>query len=122
MRSHLLRFIINALALCLAVWLVPGLEYTGTPAGFLILAAVFGVVNAILRPLLMILTCPLVVITLGLFTLVINAILLMATGALSHHLGLGFSVSGFWAALLGGIIVGLASTVLALTIKDRTVR
>jgi uncharacterized membrane protein YvlD (DUF360 family) len=46
----------------------------------------------------------------------------MATGALSRHLGLGFSVSGFWAALLGGIIVGLASTVLALTIKDRTVR
>jgi putative membrane protein len=119
MRAHLIRFVINALALCLAVWLVPGLAYTGTPAGFLILAVVFGLVNAILRPLLMILTCPLVVITLGLFTLVINAILLMATGAVSRHLGLGFSVSGFSAALLGGILVGLASPVLALTIVDR---
>src|SRR5690348_2754266 len=98
MRAHLIRFVINALALCLAVWLVPGLAYTGTPVGFLVLAAVFGLVNAILRPLL------------------------MATGAVSRHLGLGFTVSGFWAALLGGIIVGLASTVLALTIKERTSR
>lgn len=119
MRGHVLRFVINALALCIAVWLVPGLSYTGTPAGFALLAVVFGLVNMVLRPLLMILTCPLVVLTLGLFVLVINAVLLLATGALSHHLGLGFTVSGFWAALLGGIIVSVASTLLALTIRER---
>ncbi len=119
MRGHLLRFVINALALCVAVWLVPGLRYTGTPLGFVALAVVFGLVNMVLRPLLMILTCPLVVLTLGLFVLVINAVLLLATGALSHHLGLGFTVSGFWAALLGGIIVSVASTLLALTIRER---
>ena len=122
MRTHLIRFFINALALCAAVWLVPGLRYTGTPAGFLLLAVVFGLVNMFLRPLLMILTCPLVVITLGLFVLVINAVLLLATGAVSRHLGLGFTVDGFWAALLGGIIIGLASTLLAVVIKERPSR
>ena len=122
MRHHLIRFVINALALCVAVWLVPGLTYTGTPAGFLLLAVVFGLVNMILRPLLMILTCPLVVLTLGLFVLVINAVLLLATGAVSRHLGLGFRVDGFWAALLGSIIIGLASTVLALVVKERPTR
>jgi putative membrane protein len=122
MRGHVLRFVINALALCIAVWLVPGLSYTGTPAGFVLLAVVFGLVNMVLRPLLMILTCPLVVLTLGLFVLVINAVLLLATGALSRHLGLGFSVSGFGSALLGGIIVSIASTLLAITIRERPAR
>lgn len=118
MRAHLLRFVINALALAAAVWLIPGLHYAGTPAGFVMLAVVFGLVNMVLRPLLTILTCPLVVLTLGLFMLVINAILLLATGAAARHLGLGFRVDGFWPALLGGVIIGLASTVLAVVIKE----
>jgi putative membrane protein len=118
MRGHLIRFVINALALAAAVGLVPGLHYTGTPAGFVVLAVVFGVVNMVLRPLLTILACPLVVLTLGLFMLVINAVLLLATGAAARHLGLGFRVDGFWAALLGGVIIGLASTVLAIAIKE----
>jgi putative membrane protein len=118
MRRHLLRFFINALALCAAVWLVPGLRYQGTPVRFALVVVVFSLVNTLLRPLLVILTCPLVVLTLGLFTLVINALLLMATGAVSRHWGLGFAVDGFWPALLGGIIVGLTSTVLALAIRD----
>ena len=118
MRTHLIRFIVNALALAGAVWLVPGLHYTGTPAGFVVLAVVFGLVNMVLRPLLTILTCPLVVLTLGLFMLVINAILLLATGAAARHLALGFRVDGFWSALLGGIIIGLVSTVLAVAIKE----
>jgi putative membrane protein len=119
MRAHLIRFVVNALALAAAVWVLPGLHYTGTPLGFLVLAAVFGLINMVLRPLLTILTCPLVVVTLGLFMLVINAVLLLATGAAARHLGLGFSVDGFWWALLGGIIIGLTSTALAVAIKDR---
>lgn len=118
MRAHLIRFVINALALAAAVWLVPGLHYAGTPAGFVLLAVLFGLVNVVLRPLLTILTCPLVVLTLGLFMLVINAILLLATGAAARHVGLGFRVDGFWPALLGGVIIGLASTILAVVIKD----
>lgn len=118
MRGHLIRFVVNALALAVTVWVVPGLHYEGTPVGFVALAAVFGLVNMFLRPLLTILACPLVVLTLGLFMLVINAILLLATGAAARHLGIGFRIDGFWWALIGGIIIGLASTVLAVAIRE----
>lgn len=117
-RGHLIRFVVNALALAVTVWVVPGLHYEGTPAGFVALAAVFGLVNMFLRPLLTILACPLVVLTLGLFMLVINAILLLATGAAARHLGIGFRIDGFWWALIGGIIIGLVSTVLAVAIRE----
>jgi putative membrane protein len=75
---------------------------------------VFGIINSTLRPLLTILTCPLIVVTLGLFTLVINALMLLATGRLSETWNLGFTVSGFWPAFLGGLVVGLVSVVLSL--------
>ncbi len=118
MRHALVRFLVNALALAAAVWLVPGLHYRGTPVGFLVVAAVFGLVNALLRPILVILTCPLIVVTLGLFTLVINAILLLATGALSRHWELGFAVDGFLPAFAGGLIIGLSGAVLALVLRE----
>jgi len=77
-------------------------------------AAVFGIINSTLRPLLTILTCPLIVVTLGLFTLVINALMILATGRLSESWNLGFTVSGFWPAFFGGLVVGLVSMVLSL--------
>jgi putative membrane protein len=77
-------------------------------------AAVFGVVNSLLRPLLTVLTCPLIVVTLGLFTLVINAVMLMVTGWLSARWDLGFTVAGFWPAFWGGLVVGLVSLMLSL--------
>ena len=77
-------------------------------------AAVFGIINSTLRHLLTILTCPLIVVTLGLFTLVINALMLLATGRLSESWNLGFTVSGFWPAFFGGLVVGLVSVVLSL--------
>ncbi len=78
------------------------------------MAAVFGIINSTLRPLLTILTCPLIVVTLGLFTLVINALMVLATGRLSESWDLGFTVSGFWPAFFGGLVVGLVSMVLSL--------
>jgi len=75
---------------------------------------VFGIINSTLRPLLTILTCPLIVVTLGLFTLVINALMILATGRLSESWNLGFTVSGFWPAFFGGLVVGLVSMVLSL--------
>ena len=74
----------------------------------------FGIINSTLRPLLTILTCPLIVVTLGLFTLVINALMLLATGRFSESWNLGFTVSGFWPAFFGGLVVGLVSMVLSL--------
>jgi putative membrane protein len=114
MRSLLLHWLMNAAALWVAAWLVPGLDFRGTVVELLVVAAVFGVVNSLVRPVLTILTCPLIVITLGLFTLVINALMLLLTGALSERWGLGFSVSGFWAAFWGGLVVGLVSVVISM--------
>jgi|SRR5688572_4843737 len=119
MKTLVIRLTVNTLALYPAVWLVPGLTYEGGAARFLLVGLLFGVVNSFLRPLLTILTCPLVVATLGLFILVINALLLLATGWLSERWGLGFSVDGFLPAFLGGIIVGITSTVLALALGER---
>ena len=114
MRSLLLHWLMNAAALWVAAWLVPGLDFRGTVVELLLVAAVFGIVNSLVRPILTILTCPLIVITLGLFTLVINALMVLLTGALSERWGLGFSVSGFWAAFWGGLVVGLVSVVISL--------
>jgi len=118
MNRLLLRFLVNALALYLAVWLVPGLHYQGSAGRFLLVAVVFGLVNSLLRPLLTILTCPLVIATLGIFTLVINAVLLLITGWLSQRWGLGLAVNGFWAAFVGGIVVSIASIMLSLGMRS----
>jgi putative membrane protein len=120
-RPLLLHWILNAAALWVAAALIPGLDFTGGPGRLLLVAAVFGVVNSTLRPLLTILTCPLIVVTLGLFTLVINALMLMVTGWLSESWNLGFAVSGFWAAFFGGLVVGLVSMLLSLALTPKAV-
>lgn len=114
MQSLLLHWILNAAALWGAAAIVPGLEFHGGVGRLLLVAAVFGIVNSTLRPLLTILTCPLIVVTLGLFTLVINALMLLVTGWLSESWNLGFTVAGFWAAFWGGLAVGLVSMILSL--------
>ena len=120
MRSLLLHWILNAAALWVAAAVVPGLDFTGGPGRLLLVAAVFGIINSTLRPLLTILTCPLIVVTLGLFTMVINALMVLATGRLSESWNLGFTVSGFWPAFFGGLVVGLVSMVLSLGTGPRT--
>jgi putative membrane protein len=122
MRSLLLHWLLNAAALWVAAALIPGLDFDGGPGRLLLVAAVFGVVNSIVRPILTILTCPLIVLTLGLFTLVINALMLMMTGWLSESWDLGFAVSGFWAAFFGGLVVGLVSTGLSLALAPEKAR
>jgi putative membrane protein len=119
MRSLLLHWILNAAALWVAAAIVPGLEFHGGLGRLLLVAAVFGIVNSLLRPLLAILTCPLILVTLGLFMLVINALMLMITGSLSESWNLGFTVSGFWAAFFGGIVVGLVSFILSAALAPK---
>lgn len=117
----LLRLLATAAALWVAVVLIPGISYTGGPLGLLGVALVFGFVNAVIRPILKLLTCPLVVLTLGLFVFVLNAFLLWLTSEISQAFGIGFDVDGFIAALVGALIVGIVSTVLNLFVgkKDR---
>jgi len=118
MKHFLIRWMINTVAISAAVELIPGMHFTDGPAQLLAVALVFGVVNAILRPILTVLSCPLVLLTLGLFTLVINAVMLMATASLADALHLGFRVDGFWPAFWGGLVIGMVSMALALLIKE----
>jgi putative membrane protein len=120
-RSLLLHWILNAAALWVAAAIVPGLEFHGSVGRLLLVAAVFGIVNSLLRPLLAILTCPLILLTLGLFMLVINALMLLVTGWLSESWNLGFTVSGFWAAFFGGIVVGMVSFMLSAALAPKVV-
>jgi len=109
----LLRLFINAAALWVAVRFVPGISFAGNPLLLLAVALVFGVVNTIVKPLVTLLSLPAVLLTLGIFLLVINALMLWFTGWLSTSLGLGFQVDGFGAAFLGGIIVSLVAWALS---------
>jgi len=117
--KFLIRLVITAVALWVAVQLVPGITHVGPPAQLLVVALVFGVLNAAIRPVLLMLTCPLVLITLGLFIFVLNALMLWMTAALSQALELGFRVDGFLPALIGGLVVGVVSTVLNILVGDR---
>ena len=122
MRALILHWLLNAAALWVAAAIVPGLDFNGGLGRLLLVAAVFGIVNSTVRPLLTILTCPLIVLTLGLFTLVINALMLLVTGWLSESWNLGFTVMGFWAAFWGGLVVGLVSMLLSLLLPGRPTR
>ncbi|HEY8195438.1 MAG TPA: phage holin family protein [Gemmatimonadales bacterium] len=122
MPALLLHWVLNAAALWVAAAIVPGLDFSGGVGRLLLVAAVFGIVNTTLRPLLTILTCPLIIVTLGLFTLVINALMLLVTGWLSESWNLGFTVLGFWAAFWGGLVVGLVSMALSLVLPAKATR
>lgn len=104
----LLRLLINAVALYAVAYLVPDV-HVSSPLGALVAAFVLGIVNAILRPILILLSLPLEILTLGLFTFVINAVLFWFVG----HLGIGLTVNGLWPALIGSIILSIVSFVLS---------
>lgn len=122
MRPLLIRWLINTLAIYVAVQVVPGVQYTGGPVGFLMVALLFGLVNATVRPLLSLLTCPLVLVTLGLFLFVINAMMLLLTGWLSAQFNLGFRVDGFWPAFWAGLLIGLVSLFLSIMVGEKQVK
>jgi putative membrane protein len=120
MTRLLLRLAINAIALWLAITYVPGIhaEELGWPA-ILGLALIFGLVNALLRPIIELLTCPLIILTLGLGTLLINTFLFWLTGAIGRTFDIGYTVDGFWPAFLGALVVTVVSIVLNLFIHDQ---
>jgi putative membrane protein len=119
----ILRVVVSAAALAVATWAVPGIQLlagsdwskTGTLLG---VAAIFGVINAVLKPLIKVIGCAFYVLTLGLAALVVNGLLLWLTSVVAGDLTLPFHVTGFWPAFWGAIIVGLVSWVLHLIIGD----
>ena len=117
--SFLIRWLVNAAALWVATRIVSGVSYTGGWAPFLGVALLFGFVNAFIRPIAKFLTFPLIIVTLGIFSFVVNGLMLWLTSALSGALDLGFHVSGFWAAFLGALVVSIVSTLLSMLITER---
>ena len=114
MKGILIRWLILTVAILSAAYLLDGMEVRGFTSAFFA-AAVLGILNAVLRPVLIILTLPLNILSLGLFTFVINAFLLkVASGVIP-----GFEVHGFWPALFGSLIISLVSWLLSSLINDR---
>lgn len=121
MKKLLIRLGINAVALYVAVALLQGRGITPQNENwlsFVWLALIFGLVNAIIRPLLIVMSCPLLVLTLGLGTLVINTLMFMMAGWIGTRFHVGFTVESFWAGFLGAIIVSIVSFVLTSLFKD----
>lgn len=114
--NFIVRLLINAAALYLATRFVDGVSYDGPPAFLLVVALVFGLVNTIVKPILIVLTFPFLIVTLGLFLLVLNGVMLWLTGAISDAADLGFHISGFRAAFLGGLVVSVVSFLLSLMV------
>jgi len=114
MRGLCLRWLMLTVAIYLAADLVTGIHISG-PGGALLAAAVLGLLNALLRPLLLLLTLPLNLLTFGLFTIVVNALLLMMASGLAA----GFRIDGFGAALLGAVLIGVVSGLLNLLVNER---
>ena len=117
----LIRWVVTALAVAAAVAFVPGINVDGGSAivTVIVVAAVLGFVNAIIRPILKFLSCGLIIATLGLFTLVINAATLMIAGSWSNSLfHTGFTIDGFWPAFWGAIIISIVSFLLSVFVPD----
>jgi putative membrane protein len=121
-RAITLRWLISSLAIFVAISLVPGISFTGPGWQIGVIAMLFGMINALLRPLLTLLTCPLVVLSLGLFGLVINALLLLLTARLAAAAGVQFIIDGFWPAFFGGLVISLVSLVLGLLAGEPVAR
>jgi putative membrane protein len=117
--KFLLRVIINAIAIAITASLLPGIHVVNQDLGtLLVIGLIFGLVNALIKPILAVLTCPFIILTLGLFIFVINGAMLLLTASLS---GGRLIIDGFWWAVLGGIIMGIVGLVLesVLGVRER---
>ncbi|MCJ7737165.1 MAG: phage holin family protein [Anaerolineae bacterium] len=115
-----MRWIIAALALFVAAWIVPGIRVEGVAwVVYAVMAIVLGLINAVVRPVLKLLTCPLILLTLGVFVLVVNGItLLLASWIAVNWFDVYFYVDSFWAAVLGAAIVSVVTVILSVFVRE----
>jgi putative membrane protein len=123
MKNFLVKTIANAGALAVAVWLLDKITLTGDSTfkkvwTLLLVALVFGLVNFLVKPIVKVLTFPLFILTLGLITLVVNALMLLLTSWLADKFDLSFHVDGFWTAVLGGLIISVVSWALNVVLPE----
>ena len=116
--------VVNAAALGVAVWLFDGITLTAATTGgrivsLLIVGAIFGAVTSVIRPIVNVLSLPLIILTLGLFLLVTNALMLLLTSKLADTFGLEFHVDGFWTAVFGALVISIASVIVESLLPDR---
>jgi len=121
MQKFFVRWFINAVAMYAAIYLLQGhgiIPQTDNWVDFIWLALIFGLINAIIKPILMVASCPLLILSLGLGTLLINTLLFYLAGVIGNQFGVGFTVEGFWPAFLGALIVSVVSIVLSAIFRD----
>nr|WSY53434.1 phage holin family protein [Streptomyces sp. NBC_00886] len=123
MNNFLVKTIANAGALAVAVWLLDKITLTGDSTfkkiwTLILVALVFGLVNFLVKPIVKVLTFPLFILTLGLITLVVNALMLLLTSWLADKFDLSFHVDGFWTAVLGGLIISVVSWALNVVLPE----
>lgn len=123
----LIWVLVNALALAAATWWLDGIRLTGKSDAdriltLVLVALIFGVINAVVGPAVKLLSLPFIIVTLGLLLLVINALLLMLTSWVSKEIGLGFHVNGFWTAVWGALIVTVSTWVLEKVLPKRVLK
>ncbi|MBA2945416.1 phage holin family protein [Streptomyces himalayensis] len=124
MMNFVVKTLANAGALAVAVWLLDKITLTGDSTGskvltLIIVALLFGLVNFLVKPVVKVLTFPLFILTLGLITLVVNALMLLLTSWLAGKLDVSFHVEGFWTAVLGGLIISVVSWALNVVLPDK---
>lgn len=124
MKNLVIRLLANAVALAVATWVVSGITLEGATTGrrvltLLVVAAIFGVVNAVVKPILQLLSCVFIALTLGLFLFVINAAMLLLTSWITGKLDVQFHVDGFWSALLGSVIITVVGILLNVVLPDK---
>lgn len=124
MKNLIIRLLVNAIALAAASWLVSGITLQGATTGkrvltLLVVAAIFGIVNAIVKPVVKVLSFPLLILTLGLLTFVINAAMLLLTSWITGKLDVQFHVDGFWSALFGALIISVVGMILNAVLPDK---
>ncbi|MFJ8788406.1 phage holin family protein [Streptomyces sp. NPDC102462] len=123
MKNFVVKTIANAGALAVAVWLLDKITLTGDSTAkkigtLIVVALIFGLVNFLVKPIVQVLTFPLFILTLGLITLVVNALMLLLTSWVCDKLQLSFHVEGFWTAVLGGLIISIVSWALNLVLPE----
>ncbi|MFF0062992.1 phage holin family protein [Streptomyces sp. NPDC005279] len=124
MMNFVVKTIANAAALLVAIWLLQDITLTGDSTGrkawtLVLVALLFGLVNFLVKPVVKLLTLPLFIVTLGLITLVINALMLLLTSWLADQFDLNFHVEGFWTAVLGGLIISVVSWAMNVALPDK---
>jgi putative membrane protein len=122
LRRYVLQWLITSLAIFAAFSLVPGITFTGNGYEIGIIAMIYSVINLLIRPVLTLITCPMIILTLGMFTVIINGVLLLITADLAKYFGIDFQIETFFTALIGAVVISLTTFVLNLLSGENNVK